>query len=396
MKNIISYIYVIELIFFSGSVRFSIANGGVSMIVFILTACLLALFEQKPLKGYNVKVMLAIVAWIIFVQFIETTSNFGRAYLSYILYPLGCCIGLSQLSFEEFRNKALNVFSILCLCSIVVQLGFDFFHLASNNFTVPDGRSFTMCFGIFNVAWGSWEGIFRRMSSIYWEPGQFQIVCFYILCLFTDKLSSFTNIKSLDKRFIPIFLGILYSQSTMGYMVLAFYLAMVVVFRKQSSGNALKSYIIKTILICVGFISIYALSQSDVIQDKFAQKDEVGDTSYSVRMLDNIACLTATLESPIVGWGIDSNNLRSKLLSYGSHTSSNGWLLASASLGIPYILFIFIFMYVRLRGFDTSVPRILILLILILAQCNEAAIFFPYIYMYLFKNGRPTRLIKKQ
>lgn len=389
MKTFLKYIYVIELLLFSGSVCLSVLYPKLCLIIWVFTALLLILACKEKNLEYNRNVIIAIVSWILIVQFITTTSDFDNKYLTYILFPLGS-IALSQFSFNDLRYKLLSALSWLCVFSIIAQVGYDFLNLPAkivydSNF----GQSWTMIFGVFNVNWGgeSLDTKLHRMSSIYWEPGEFQIVCFYVLCLFADKLTTFTSIKSIDKRFWPILVSILYSQSTMGYLVLALFIAMIILFRKTEK-RSIKNYISTFLILLISIIGVYALTQSSVVQDKLEQREYTQyDNSYNIRMIDNISCLNATLDSPIFGYGINTDELNSRLLSLGNHTASNGWLLTSASLGIPFIILLFYLMYKRLKEFKSNIPRVFLMAILIIAQCNEASIFFPYIYLYIFKTN---------
>lgn len=394
MSRIIKYFYVIEFFFFSGTFSFSVSRPKVSLVIWLVSSIFMLLVFKKKVNAYNWGILSFITFWILTVQFITTTSSFDNTYMTYILFPAGCLFGLSQFEFEELREKLLTTFSVICFTSIIAQLVFDFLHVPPVYMRDTAGMVYTTYFYIFNLAWGG-DGAsnLHRMSSIFWEPGQFQIVCFFILCLFTDKLTEIKKLKDIDIRFLPIFLGIIYSQSTMGYIILSLFLFVIVFFRKKHAGVSIKTLLTMGIILSLSFVAILAIMNSDVVQNKIEQRDNVGQAnSYNIRMMDNLACLQATLDSPIFGLGINSKELTDRLISYGNTTSSNGWLYTSACLGIPYIFVFFLLMYKRLREMPSNVPRIFILAIIILAHCNEAMIFFPYVYLYIFRiNNRKNK-----
>ena len=68
----------------------------------------------------------------------------------------------------------------------------------------------------------------------------------------------------------------------------------------------------------------------------------------------------------------------------GSKTDSNGWLRASAQLGIPYVLSLFFFIYAGIKKMRFRLQALYVLLLLIITQCNEPYYFCPYIYMFVY------------
>ena len=84
------------------------------------------------------------------------------------------------------------------------------------------------------------------------------------------------------------------------------------------------------------------------------------------------------------GLGRNTKEQRKFFLSRDNRTSSNGWLLASASFGIFYLVYFLYVMYKGIRHINFKVNNYFILAVLIFQQCNEAAIFLPYIFMYIF------------
>ena len=237
-----------------------------------------------------------------------------------------------------------------------------------------------MCFYFFNVAWG---GETSRLSSIYWEPGQFQIIILFTLCLFVDELRCISKFKYLLKKFGILFLALLMTISTTGYLAFAILILSVFFYSQVEKKKNILTYLF--CIVC-GLFFAFLLWNSSIVQDKLEQRNEISErTSYAIRMADNIACINITLSSPYYGYGIDTKSLKSQLFMNGSETSSNGWLYTSACLGVPYLLFLLICIYKRVKDMNPGIPIILVVIVLFVSQCNEYATFFPIMYMYIFK-----------
>lgn len=381
MDAFIKSLYVLELICFSGGVLFDGTYPRTCLVAFLLTAIIVSkgfVTVSKPDKY----VCLSLVIWIFLVQFVLAHDKFDNKFLSYIIYMVGA-LGLTSFSFNEFRYKLLDWMRIIAVVSIVFQIGYDFFNFPF--YYLDSGTSFfTMSF-LFNVAWGGSTGLMHRLSSIFWEPGQYQILIFFTLCLFIKEYSDFSKTGKWFWQFGVLTIALVMSQSTMGYLVFTLYLFTVFGLVKRSKsirkGNVLKSI---TIIVCV-CLGVYMLWNSSVVQDKLAQSDETQyDTSYSIRAADNLACLNAAIESPIYGHGVSTNYLKKRLMSLGSKTSSNGWLLGAASLGFTYIALLLFFMYRRISEMKIGAPVLAIIGILFISQCNESVIYYPYLYIYIY------------
>lgn len=63
---------------------------------------------------------------------------------------------------------------------------------------------------IFVINCGEGSNIYR-LSSIYWEPGQLQIVIFFVLMLFADELADLTKVRDNTKVLAHVGGLVLYS-----------------------------------------------------------------------------------------------------------------------------------------------------------------------------------------
>lgn len=392
MKNYFEQILVAEFLLFSGGIVFCQLFPSLILVLFILTSFLYySLYAKRNNKHffYNFKILLCLILWILLVQYIFIGERNNNRDLVYILNPLGVFFVLSSISFSRFRHILLRLLTILCAISIIVQIGYVLGIFSISPLITPGKiKPYYMCFHIFNVAWG---GETSRLSSIYWEPGQFQIIIIYTLCLFVDQLRNLSEWKKSLKKFGILVLALLMTLSTTGYIVFALLMMSVFLYSKTKKKKNISTYLMTG---SVGLFLALALWNSDTIQNKLNQRNDVLErTSYSVRMSDNLACLNITLSSPIYGYGIDTNSIKRQLVMNESETSSNGWLYTSASLGIPYLLFLLVCVYNRIRDMNLGIPIGLIWVVLVLSQCNEYATFFPITYMYIFKFANYKQIV---
>lgn len=376
-------IYILELILFSGGVVFNGTFPRTCLIIWLVTAILLLI--RHGVDRRNLKICVCFSLWILSVQYIFIKSSFDNTYLSYLLYLSGG-LGLSVFSFNDFRNCLLKWMSIIGFLSIIVQLGFDLFAFPASIHFDDSGSPFVISMFFFNVAWASdSNSLLHRLSSIFWEPGQYQILITFTLCLFIKELTDFKNFMLWIKKFGVLILALLFTQSTMGYLSLILMMIVSYLFCSPPSNNSMiRKMVVKICSWIILVFSVGYLWQSSVVQDKLSQRDSGVDNSYNIRLADNIACFYAALESPIYGQGVSSKQLRKRLVSLGSQTSSNGWLLSAASLGFVFVIAIIFIMYRRIDEMGIIKRPLALLIILVLSQCNESVMYFPYIYIYIY------------
>lgn len=385
MSRLTKELYVFELIAFSGGVIFSGTYPRTCLIIWIVTALFLLRGRLREINNIDRRHGFFLVSWILLVQFVFVRDDFDNKYLSYILYLLGS-YGLVRFSYEEFRTILLRWMTWLAFISMVVQVGYDFLGFPSTIHKTPD-FDYTISCGMFNVAWASGDSLIHRLSSIFWEPGQYQILIIYTLCLYVNELSDYSNPALWFRKFGVLLMAMVMTQSTMGYIVLALLLMVSFFFSKKRvyAVHTLKSMIVSGVIVLLVCSSIFLLWKSPVVQEKLEQRNEtVYDNSYTIRLADNTACLMAAIESPIYGQGISTTQLKRRLISLGSQTSSNGWLLSAASLGFTYVIMLLFFMYKRIKEMDIKTPTLMVLGVLFVSQCNESVLFFPYMYIYMF------------
>lgn len=303
-----------------------------------------------------------------------TTGNLSLNYdlLSCQLFPVGSFFLISSYNFYQFREKLLKVLNIILCYSLFVYFIFLLTHLPT--FYIGEREMFL----IFNV-----QG-YERLSSLYWEPGQCQIVIIFTLCLFTDELRDTNILFKNIKKFGLLIIALLFTISTTGYLAFTFFILSILFFSTLIKKH--KVFIPVIMVVAIGII--YLVSQSDAIQNKLEERenaDSGASSSYVVRLSDNLALIELTMSSPWIGYGFSSKQFERQSEEAGNHASSNGWLLTSACYGVPFLLFIMFLIILGLKRIKGGLSPFLIIIVLLISHSDEYFIFFPYLLMYVFK-----------
>lgn len=369
LKNIV----VFQILTISGSNVFFVDNAKFFTPIFILTSYILYKLSNNRGGRWNTNVLLIIIIWYIVNTYIFHGNVKTNLCLSLSCSIIGTYFVVSSFDFHEFRTILLKELVWLSIISIIVQIGYDYWGLPSTSYS-STGKAMWL---IFTVGHG-----YHRLSSIFWEPGLYQIVIIYTLCLFTDEFR-FHSVETIIKRFLVLFIAMLMTKSTMGYLSTFIFLAGVLLSRPKRKGRLpILFFVLLPILIGMLFL----LLQTEAVQSKIDQKDsEIASTSYYIRLNDNIGLLSMIMERPIDGFGIDTSDYIKANDSLDIQTASNGWLKEAAMNGVPCLLFFVYLVYKGVARMKNTVSVVLIMLCLLISQCNEYIIAFPYLLMYVFK-----------
>lgn len=334
---------------------------------------------ENWLKG--VCPVLFLMGWTLFSTIvINQIADFF--FLSYILFPLGMIIALSYFDFHMVRDCLLKILSWLMVISIVVHMGYNL-EIISAELIDGEENVIAMSLYFFNVGWGTLDFLpLTRFSSIYWEPGQCQIVIMYVLVLFSDDIQQHIyDILYLLKRYGILVLAILLTGSTTGYIVFALFISSLILFNNDVLSQRRLMPLFISVILAIGVFAFFYFS--DVVQSKLELSESLNDeNSFAIRMADNLACFTVAIEHPIFGLGVNSAELNAELATYGNTTASNGWLFSAAQMGFVYIAIMFVAMYINIERMQFKLLTGIPLLILILSQANEYATFFPLMWLY--------------
>lgn len=325
--------------------------------------------------------VLFLMGWMLFsTVVINIFSDFF--FLSYLLFPVGMVISLYSFDFYKVRDCLLRLLSLIMLVSIIVHIGYNL-EIIPAELDGDADKTLAMSLYFFNVGWGSFENIpLTRFSSIYWEPGQCQIVIMYVLVLFSDDIQNHIyDIAYLLKKYGILLLSILLTGSTTGYIVFALFVSGLLLFNGNMLNQRRILPIFLSAILAIGVFTFFYLS--DVVQSKLELSESLSDeNSYAIRMADNIACFTVAIEHPVFGMGVNSAELNAELETYGNTTASNGWLFSAAQMGFVYIIVMFVAMCMNLRKMNFGILTIVPLIILILSQANEYATYLPITWIY--------------
>lgn len=319
-------------------------------------------------------IVLALITWNIVNNFIISGLSNLKTNLvfSVILIMVGAFFAISSMDFISFKEKLLKFMKYIAIISIIVLILDKIFDLPVTSILYDTDITLFM----FNCHWGEF-----RLSSIFWEPGQYQILIIYTLALFSHELINISRIKYNIRQFIWVVLALFLTISTTGY--LCFIIIVVGVFLNMKVKK--KQLCIVPIGIIIIGIFLILMYRSNAIQEKLLQMNSDEVSSYSIRSNDNMEMLQSCIKSPYRGYGLDSKSMDKEKIARNIQTSSNGWLYFAMGNGFPYVIILFLLMYVGIKRYEQSNLRFYILFALIVSQCNEWMAFFPYIYMYIFR-----------
>lgn len=384
------YTIVFMIMFFSGEMRIynQIFGEKISVLLFFVFSFLLYQTGCRPRRIImeNLRILAPVVTWIILVNYFfnhDTTTYKG---IVTCIYLLSMCLIASSVNFGRFKNVMLLVANIIAVASIVVQFAYNLGLVGATDPHLQTANSPRALY-LFNVDW-SWAGE-GRLASIYHEPGQYQIVLTYIICMFADELSDIKRwFKPNIKKFGIIILAFILTKSTMGYVVMG------LVFFTMVTNVLLdgKNKLIFPVIIGIAYLVFILIYSSDAIQMKIEQSQNLNaHSSFAIRFADNVALLESIKDKPITGWGSDSLSLLKTLVNRGSVTNSNGVFLAAAELGVVYVFMWFVMLFRGLRRIYNLQLAIGLSIALMLTQMNEVGYFLPIIFIYLFRFKDSTK-----
>ena len=374
---------VILMILLSGGVFFSELHVNIFLpLYFVVCLTYYSLRSHCVYLDENLLIMVIIVGWYLINNIVLHHDIQSNQYLVIILYCISTFLLISSVSLTEFKFYIYRYFSWLCIISVVIQV---LAILSIMPYSVlPEEESHGLkqvALQIFVINCGEGSNIYR-LSSIYWEPGQLQIVIFFVLMLFADELADLTKVRDNLRKFSPMLVALFFTLSTTAYLTLAIFVLGIFFFGKDSQLQLWQ----KITYMSLSLVLIMGLIFSPAVQTKVAQSQDVSEkSSFVVRLADNLALCQMISESPLIGFGEGSKRVSELSEYYGNDTSSNGWLRSTVSNGIPFMALFFFFFYRRIREKYQLARHGVVFLVLFISQCNEFAIYYPYMYFYIFK-----------
>ena len=337
-----------------------------------VTALTLYLMRPKAKSVSSTAVMLFVVIWTlvnsILFDFSSSGASEGGLSIDYKIYAVSMYLAISTMSFRNFREKLLKALTYLSTATLIVwtlHIG-----LGIGSF----GKAPAPTFEIF-MDWG------ERMASIYWEPGQYQIIMTFTLVLFLDELRQINISRSMHyiKKFGIIVIAMLVCRSTMAYISLMSLMMLSFMFNRSGRKNT----ILYVFMLIIAATLILLIFSSDVVQEKIDPANLTQKSSLYIRILDNIALWNMSQVSPLTGLGNGEEYMKYGRI-FNDITSSNGWLAAAARYGWPFLSIIVLCMLLKLRRMKPGIPALIAFIPLLISHCNEHQILYPIMYMYLY------------
>lgn len=387
-KDIFLYFICLQFICLSGSAFYYMQYPLLGILLWI-ASCFIYWAKRKSIKDVfreNSTYLFLWIFWVLLCSFIVHSSPKDNEVWGVCLFPLGSMFLYSSVGFNKFRKALYEVSKWVFGVSLVIHILHSVGILGASYVSFNNGASYAMTFYIFHTEWGTIStplGDVFRYSSIFWEAGQCQIVLFFILLLFTDDLKErLLDFHYVLKKYGIYFGAFLFTGSTTGYLVLMIYVCSLILYsRKAQKYKALYPFFI---FLAAGLA--FVIFNSPIVQEKLAQSSDSSEqTSYAIRMMDNMACLKAAWENKLFGLGYNTPVFFNVLSKYGSSTSANGFFRAAAALGIYFVLFLWFVIWRRVDKMNLGIPSIILAACLIFSQSNEYYIAFPYIFMYYFR-----------
>lgn len=382
-RDIHDYIGVSLLFLLSGTVFGFMLHAAVFVFLFFIFS-VFYFFKKK--YSFNQKVFFYYLSYILWLSFSyfwvggHASYDF-KFFIVYLALATGSLLILQSIEYERFKKIYLNIAAFIAFTSVILFL-LHLYNLIPIEYVFKPGTQKPYMMFAFNNF--GWFVSFKRCAGPYWEPGAFQIVLNYALVLYFEEISKLKISRNDGLKILCVTTAIIMTQSTAGFINLII-LALIIIVNIKVKKRQLFKYICAGIVL-ISFSGI--LLSSDTIQKKFFQKGYEG-TSYEVRQSDNLAMLQMTYEKPFVGYGLVSNEFRHRGNTLGNITSSNGLLVITSQLGIPFFICIIIALYSSLkRYFPNKTP--LFLLLILLLQTTEVFFYFPISFLFLF-NRRPSK-----
>lgn len=385
----ISHLFVLEFLFFSGEVyytTFVFGGGGSAILLFFFTSLAYAFMARKKYihSKRNFSRLLLYVFLVLFCTFVTGEGKHSFKWVEFVIVPLSIYIYISYADIYKFKRTLLKYLVSISAISILVQICHIFWGMfPASAYINGNGEIRYLSLHLFNTEWGGEEA--NRLASIFWEPGQYQIVIVYILALFADEWSDLSSWRKNIKKYGILLVALILTHSTMAYIALAIITTIIL----ARIGIKNLSYVP---LCCIlGLGAFFLIFNSNAVQSKIKMSENENETSsYTIRLADNIACLEATFEKPFTGYGVGSDVLEKRLSAKGSMTASNGWLYASAQLGIPFVLMMLFFILDNSRKFCKNTNSFLIFILLFIVHCNEYSITLPYMFLWIYEMNAQT------
>lgn len=347
----LEYILVALLILISGSpvlVNTTTLYAVTGIISIIYTIHNRLLIKREGLTKY-----LILTITIFFAQYIVFGQVTPLGYINYIGKILTAVVVMWILK-ERFRTAYLNCMYFFAIISLIL-FSYEFLSgtKVPNLFYTTETRHSILiyCSDMYS----------SRNAGPFWEPGAFACYLTLIPLLFIDNLSAF--VKNNKKKCIVLFLALITTYSTTGYICIAL---VITYYYLSNKNNRFATFIIYLPIVAVIFV--YSFTELDFIGEKIKEQyqnavdldGEFHNSRFGALMFD----MHYIEKHPIIGNGFidetryaDHPHLWGKKLGHG-----NGFSNYTVQVGILIVIAYLMLLY---KGFNKNmfVPLVVLLLL---------------------------------
>ena len=343
-------------------ILFMIAGGAVIGIAYsritdplflIATIIYLFVFCKGSLRNnidFKIWIILVLFYFANFLIFLNESPNVS-AYFVYVIRMTACMVFCNCFSLDEFKHyfhRTVYAVSLISLLAYVVILNINYKQYLIYMNDLP-------MFGIFNckaIPTG-------RNSSIFWEPGAYQIYINLALLFHFDE-KAFSKEAFLSFETVILIISLITTFSTSGYF--AFSIVVIWLIIKNWNTLKIRNRLIMTVpMMIVITIIIYVIFSSSAVVDKI----HVRNMSYIRRRADFRNSIDAIIKSPLYGYGIGTDAYYRMIKAHNLYANSVGLFASSLNLGIVYATLFLVGLLIRgLRNFkNIIIPYVCIILV---------------------------------
>lgn len=370
-------IAITMMLLMSGTIYFYILHGNIFISLYFLFGVFFYIYKSKiKVNKTNTTFIIFWILYFIINYFIVNTNHTAGIIPGVIILmiTIGSYCIVSKLKYSVFKCLILRIVALLAFVSIIHFILYEI-GLLSPQYIESDDGFFYMSF--------LHRHIDGRLSGMYWEPGAYQIILNFTLVLYSRDMANSHTTRNEKYMLYTIILASLLTGSTTSYFVLCILVASYVIITYRNNVITAKFLFRLLFLMFAGIVAIAIMLKSSTVQDKLAQEG-YENSSYEIRMNDNLALLQMIEENPLTGWGISTKeySMRSKQLD--NRTASNGPLVFTVYYGIIVTAIFFAVMYKNIKQFHFGLPPLIAFAIIIFMISFENFMMFPLMFtMYL-------------
>lgn len=227
LEELLIYVPILVAILFSKTAYFGIANRstfqwvyyGIAGVAFLVGRGSIRTFNQN-MKG--IIVFIVCIMMIAVFHFSDKTSDAINAYLGIVLSLIATGLLASSISRIEFQKKYVDIMFLISLVSIPCFLIAVFRPDIAKQLAITPMHYTNLYEYSWFYTWGRRGVVIPRNHGPFWEPGAFQgfiiLAILFMVSLDLDKV----EIKNKRFIFITLFITLLTTASTTGYILCIF------------------------------------------------------------------------------------------------------------------------------------------------------------------------------